>query len=117
MLFPLDVAVDEGTCIVFYAVTSGAFVDLAADLRWATGLPAQAILLDQHLHPPDICSAVTGLRELSIVNQAVGMLIERGGTAESALAELERHAESRATAVQLVAGEVIQRIRSGGPAF
>jgi hypothetical protein len=114
ILFPLGPApVNEGTCMVFYAATPGAFVDLAADLGWATGLSQQAILLDQHLLPPDDGSAVTGLRELSIINQAIGMLIERGETPEAARAELERLAECGGSTVQLVAAEVMHGIRSG----
>ena len=114
ILFPLG-SPDEGTCIVFYAAIPGAFVDLAADLGWTTGLSQQIILLDQHLLPPVDGSAVTGLRELSTINQAIGMLIGRGNSPESAWAELERHAERRGTTVQLVANEVIHGNRTGRP--
>jgi len=114
--FPLGTAsVNEGSCIVFYAATPGAFVDLAADLGWTTGLSEQIILLDQHLHVPAEGSAMTGLREFSTMNQAIGMLIGRGNSAESARAELERYAESRCTTVQMIAADFIHEIRAGGP--
>ena len=58
---------------------------------------------------------MTGLRELSTINQAIGMLIGRGNSPESARAELERHAERRSTTVQLVATEVIHGNRTGRP--
>src|SRR6478752_1659002 len=92
ILVPLDAPAAQslGTCVVFYAVTPGAFVDLSADLGWATGLPAGMIVLDQHLLLPVEGTAVTGLREFSIINQAVGILIERGNTPESARLELDR---------------------------
>jgi len=114
--FPLGTAsVSEGSCMVFYAATPGAFVDLAADLGWATGLSQRIILLDQHLQVPAEGSVVTGLREFSTTNQAIGMLIGRGSSPESARAELERYAESRSTTVQMIAAEVIHGIRTGGP--
>jgi hypothetical protein len=77
---------EAGGRVVFYAGTPGALVDLAADLGYAldTADPDgssesdTAISLDTDL-PPDIRAAgITGLRELSIINRATGMLIERG---------------------------------------
>jgi hypothetical protein len=117
ILFPLgpEEPENQNTCIVFYAATPGAFVDLAADLGWTTGLPPQTILLDQHLLLPVSGSAVTGLRELSTVNQAIGMLIERGYSPVSARIELERSAEELATTVSSAALVVIGSVRSGGP--
>jgi hypothetical protein len=117
ILVPLGAAAapSDGTCIVFYAETPGAFVDLSADLAWTTGLPAEMILLDQHLLLPVDGSAVTGLRELSTINQAIGMLIEQGGTPESARLELERLAESRGTTTDSAAAEIISAVRSGRP--
>jgi hypothetical protein len=115
ILVPLGAtaAPSEGTCIVLYAAAPGAFVDLAADLGWATGLTAEMILLDQHLLLPVEGSAVTGLRELSTINQAIGMLIEQGNSPESARTELERRAECRGTTVDTAAAEIISAMRAG----
>jgi hypothetical protein len=116
ILFPLGMEEidNEGTCIVFYAANPGAFVDLAADLGWTTGLPPRAILLDQHLLLPIAGSAVTGLRELSTINQAIGMLIERGYSPGSARIELERNAELLSVTVHSAASAVIQSVRTSG---
>ena len=73
------------------------------------------ILLDQHLLLPVEGSAVTGLRELSTINQAIGMLIEQGSTPESARLELDRVAESRGTTTDSAAAEIISAVRSGRP--
>jgi hypothetical protein len=117
ILVPLGAAAapSDGSCIVFYAERPGAFVDLSADLGWTTGLPAGTILLDQHLVLPVEGSAVTGLRELSAVNQAIGMLIEQGATHESARSELDRLAERFGTTVNSAAAEIISAVRSGRP--
>lgn len=116
ILFPLRLgaAEYEGTCIVFYAANPGAFVDLAADLGWTTGLPPQTILLDQHLLLPVAGSAVTGLQEWSTINQAIGMLIERGHSPGSARIELEHNAECLASTVHFAATAVVDSVRSGG---
>jgi hypothetical protein len=117
ILVPLGAAAapSDGTCIVFYAETPGAFVDLSADLGWTTGLPAGMILLDQHLLLPVEGSAVTGLRELSRINQAIGILIEQGSTPESARSELDRVAESRCSTTDSAAAEIISAVGSGRP--
>jgi hypothetical protein len=117
ILVPLGAAAapSDGTCVVFYAETPGAFVDLSADLGWTTGLPAGMILLDQHLLLPVEGSAMTGLRELSAINQAIGMLIEQGSTPESARTELDRLAESLGTTVSSAAAEIVSALRSGRP--
>jgi len=117
ILVPLDAPAAQslGTCVVFYAVTPGAFVDLSADLGWATGQPAGMIVLDQHLLLPVEGTAVTGLRELSTINQAVGMLIDHGNTPESARMELDRRAECRGSTVHAAASEMIGAVRSRRP--
>ncbi len=87
--------------LVLYAGRPGAFVDLTADLAWLTAQPPSDFVLDQHLPTlADRCST-TGLFEVSVINQAIGVLIgqgctpeqaERHLTAEGADAGLSRHA-------------------------
>jgi len=88
-LLPLPALIDAepGSVIVFYAGKAGAFVDFAADLSFTLGLRLDVIVLDEHLTPPH---AVSGLNEMSQVNQAIGILIERGHTPEHARAGLDR---------------------------
>ena len=93
-LLPLPALCDAepGSVIVFYAGKAGAFVDFAADLSFALGLGLDVIVLDEHLTPPRAVSGLTGLVEMSQVNQAIGILIERGHTPEGARTELHRFA-------------------------
>jgi hypothetical protein len=85
--------VGPAIALTFYAATPGAFVDLAADLAWLNrGNPTQ-ITLDQHLTvaagvPTATPSAV------SLINQAIGMLIGRGHSPEQARQRLSRPSAS-----------------------
>jgi hypothetical protein len=75
--------------IVLYASVPGAFVDLAADLAWLTGRSLDDIGLDTDLHAVAPARTVASLSSLSIINQAVGVLVGRGLTPEEALDELD----------------------------
>lgn len=79
-----------GGTLVLYAAAPGAFVDLAADLSYALGVDPAALVLDEHLVEPADVLGRSGLEALSTINQAIGVLIERGRTPESAREELER---------------------------
>jgi hypothetical protein len=73
-----------GGSVVFYAARPGAFVDLAADTRFAYGLNGQ-VALDQHLPSPDKPlgrSGVFGRAEAGSINRAIGVLMGRGHTPE-----------------------------------
>jgi hypothetical protein len=89
---PLDghAGADPGSSLVLYAANPGAFVDLAADLGFALGLGPDSLQLDGHLHAPPPGFDPAGLAIQSTINQAVGVLIDRGHTAESARAEMRR---------------------------
>lgn len=92
LLIPLDALTPAGTAgtLLLYAATPGAFVDLAADLSFALGGNGSRLVLDGHLDPPAVSTGITGLREHSAINQAIGVLIGRGHTPESAREELHR---------------------------
>jgi hypothetical protein len=99
---------DPGSRIVFYAERPGAFVDLAADVGYlqrvrGPGNPANAVdgdrdgqqpavALDVDLPPVSVISGLSGLREYVVINQAMGMLIERGHRPDHARAALRRAA-------------------------
>jgi hypothetical protein len=111
LLLPLPAIADAepGSVLLLYAAKAGAFVDLAADLTWALGLDPAALILDEHLTAPAEVSALSGLQELSIINQAVGVLIDRGHTPQAARDELHQHASNEgrspyASAERLVHG-------------
>jgi len=98
---PLDelTAGGEGGTVTIYAGRAGAFVGLAADIRHACGLDGQ-VVVDGHLDEPLSTgrnavptSGITGLREFSLINLAIGILIGQGRPPQTARAELQRRAE------------------------
>jgi hypothetical protein len=98
-----------GTSLALYAATPGALADLAADLTRALGLPRGSAVLDGDLSAPVVPSGVAGLADLSVINRAIGVLIDRGHPASTARAELRRRAAGAgesllAAAQRLVAG-------------
>lgn len=82
-----------GSNLVLYARTPGAFVDLAADLSYALALGPATLSLDDDLSDPVSESGIAGLDGQATINQALGVLIERGHTPESAREELSRLAD------------------------
>jgi hypothetical protein len=89
LLVPLPAPVGDGSTLVLYASAAGAFVDLSADLAFALGLDLDSVRVNQHLTPPDAGEAA-GLADLGRVNQAVGVLIDRGLLPHAARDELRR---------------------------
>ena len=121
---------DRESSVVFYAATSGAFVDLAADFGYALCAPIvtaktpsgwtdstdgvgrhshghrdgdrqhepaclggdRLIVIDADLPPPTTISGLVGLDELTMINQAVGVLIDQGQHPNQAHAALLGHA-------------------------
>lgn len=75
---------------MLYAAAPGAFVDLAADMSYALGLAPALLPLDDDTAAPVQSSGITGLHAQAIVNQALGVLIGRGHTPETADEELKR---------------------------
>jgi hypothetical protein len=71
-----------------YARRPGAFVDLAADLSWLGGDGLSSVPLDDALGV-DLDSSPTGLAQASTINQAIGILIERGFNPAEARGELD----------------------------
>lgn len=95
LLIPLSAftGTSTGSTFILYAATPGALVDLAADLTYALGTGPDVLVLDAHLPLPPPSSRITGLDGQMLVNQAVGVLLDRGHTPESASSELRRLAD------------------------
>jgi hypothetical protein len=105
---PLDGvgAAEPGSAIIFYAANPGAFTDFGADLAFSLGLPLTVLVLDGHLAPAD---PGPSLRDLSHVNQALGILLDGGYLLPEARIELRRLADAggdgvAAAAARLIAG-------------
>jgi hypothetical protein len=127
-------AVDHGSRVVFFAVTPGAFIDLAADLSYVLGgipvsqaSPAadgddrrdhggagldghrKAIELDVDLPLLSRVSGLTGLAELTVVNRAIGMLVAQGNDIEQAHKLLRRDAAAAGVKPQVYAARILRR--------
>ena len=77
-----------GAGVTFYAAQPGAFTALAADLA-ALHLTSEPLCLDEDL-APNLTPGLTGLPELSAINQAIGVLIAGGSPTASAQAQVDR---------------------------
>lgn len=109
LLIPLaDVtATESGGSLVLYAGSPGAFVDLAADLAYALHIDHDALVLDAHLAPSFDDAGLGGLADITHINQAIGILIERGHSPTSARTELEHLAGQAETTIRVAARELI----------
>lgn len=92
---PLGRGSQPGVNIVLYATRPGAFVDLAADLRWLTRDDG-GLVLDRH-HVGAVTAVYTDhVMAASTIDQAVGALIEGGLTPHEADAALDASAAGEA---------------------
>jgi hypothetical protein len=133
----LDPAVEVHSEVVFYARTPGAFVDLAADLAYALGVAGaldvgssggervdglpqvdghrmvdghgRSIALDADLPPPTRISGLSGLADLSTINQAVGVLIANGYHPDGAHDTLRRQAAAAGVEPHSWAARLLRR--------
>jgi hypothetical protein len=91
--------------ITFYASVPGTFVDLAADLAHALG--GESLHLDGDI-PSALASDLTGVRRLSTINEAVGVLIGHGHTPDHAQHELRHMADTARISIHRAAEAVIE---------
>jgi hypothetical protein len=126
--------VDPESRVIFFAVTPGAFTDRAADLSCALGgIPVEqqspaansadgagtrldgqrsAIELDNDLPLVSPVSGLTGLADLTVLNRAIGMLVDHGHDPEQAHQVLRRDAAAAHVAPDIYAARILrQRIR------
>ena len=115
LLIPLATVTptEAASTLLLYATTPGAFVDLAADLIYDLRIEPTALVVDGHLDPRAGPAVMTGLDEHSAINQAIGVLIGRGHTPESAQHELHRLAKLDHDDLRAAAEALILSARSG----
>ena len=108
LLIPLSAisSVTRGE-VVLFASAPGAFVDLAADLAHATATELVTFAVDTRVGRT--VALTVGVGGLSIINQAIGVLIENGYPREQARAHLAQIAandghELAAAAERIVTG-------------
>jgi hypothetical protein len=100
--------------LILFAATPGAFLDLATDLSWLAGslggLDTAAFVLDEDLTVPRDPDTPSGLKALSTVDQAIGVLISQGNTPEQAHHHLDLLAAytrvDRPTAAETILAEL-----------
>jgi len=91
--------------VIIYASAPGSLVDLAADLGWLTTLGWPTFALDQHLAGPPV--GMDGLPVMSVINQAIGVLIGRGRTSAQATVDLDLRAAATGTSRWAVATSIL----------
>ena len=97
--------------LVFYAAAAGAFVDLAADSRAATG--DGQVILDGHLPLPTSAlypGDAIEILQLSQIDQAVGVLIEAGHTSAGARDLLQVRADRHGITLAASAQQELRRL-------
>ncbi len=104
----------EPGCIIFYAAHAGAFVDLAASLNTILGLGQDVLVIDEnlvsaHTSAPD-SAGLSGLADLSAINQACGILIGRGLSPDAARTELLNLALAGAVTEPVAAERLIAEV-------
>ena len=122
--------IDGESRVVFYAGVSGAFTDLAADLSHALGgVPVdqqfsaadnadpggpcvdghrRVIELDTDLPLLSRVSQLTGLAELTVLNRAIGMLIQQGHDTEQARQVLRQEATAAGVEPHVYAARMVR---------
>lgn len=88
-------ASEPGDILILRAGDAGAFLLLADDLNGLLDPADPPIAVDGHLHWPTILaddSLAAALEDLQAVNQAIGILIDRGFAPDAAGQELHRRA-------------------------
>jgi hypothetical protein len=110
LAFPLpSVSVTACGELVLFASVAGAFVDLAADLAYATSAAAAVFELDAHLDQPT-SGVPVGMAGFSMVNQAVGALMERGYTPDHARAHITRNATDAGHDLATAAADIVAAV-------
>lgn len=113
LLLPLTVASADVGPLVLYAAQGGAFVDMSADIAIALEVELSTLTLDEHLILPDV-DVATDLSDRMVINQAIGVLLDRGRTPNGAHEELRRaagHDGSFVVAAQQVVASTARVLR------
>jgi hypothetical protein len=103
------IAPDLEGVVTLYASRAMAFTDFAEQLRSSLGSRAREILLDQSVGR-DVSSGLSGAAEMSAVNRAVGVLIDRGHSPASARTYLQELADTEGLLLHQAAERVLDSV-------
>lgn len=112
---PLSAAA-PGDVLVLRASAAGAFLLLADDLDGLLGAGHPPLEVDRHLIGTSLStteSFAASLADLSVVEQAVGVLVERGLEPEAARRQLRRRAGEAGTTVGTAGRALLTSLRAG----
>jgi hypothetical protein len=97
--------------MILLAATPGAFVDIAADIGFASELDPATIHMDTHLSPANdgdlVIDLQQDLEDRSAIDQALGVLLERGTTMHAANLALVHRADRSGIALADAARAVL----------
>jgi hypothetical protein len=99
---------------VLYAGKPEAFVDLAQELHRLLGRQADGLRLDENL-ATGVTSGLTGVEELSKINRAIGVLIDRGHTVAESHQYLQRQANAARVRVHQAAERLLETVAAPLP--
>jgi hypothetical protein len=105
--------IEVGSAIVFYATAPGAFVEFVHEVSSALGLAEGVIEVDRHLGRTTLLDGLSAATRARRINQALGVLIERGFTPEAARAELRRLGKQPGGSPAAAASQILQRAADG----
>ena len=103
-------ALDRQDRLIVRARAAGAFLLLADDLASQLGR-ARRIILDRHLDPPPSGETAAAIfTALSLVDQAIGVLLERGLSPPQARQDLEQRARASGVSVAAAARSLLESV-------
>jgi hypothetical protein len=105
---------DPGDQLVVRAGGAGAFLLLAEDLASRLGGDRE-IVVDRHLDLPGSGEAAAGMfAGLGVVDQAIGVLLDRGLSPREARRDLERRARASGLSVAAAARSLLETVSGAG---
>jgi hypothetical protein len=105
---PLHAGASTGQ-LILRAGTAGAYLLLADDLNGRLGPNQRPVEVDTHLSWPNLGGE--SLAELGPIDQAIGILINRGVPPEQARQELERRAGAADSTVATISRDLVASLR------
>lgn len=109
----------SGGVLTVWAAQPGALRRLTSGLLALLGVHSRSAVIDSHLQLPALAGApdvlASELDDLSALNQALGVLLDRGLLPDQSLAELESRAQQAASSVPAAARQLLTDMQPPDP--